>query len=113
MIFKHKKQRDQKEITSNKTSNESHSCWKNLFRKYPLYFRIICDFEPYSEIDNSKIGNKTTNNYKQSSVCNGYYVVSKLNNVLKSGYYESWRYNNVDWFVNEVIKMTKKIDFSL
>ena len=29
------------------------------------------------------MGNKTTNIYKQNPVCNGYYIVSELNDVLK------------------------------
>ena len=28
-------------------------------------------------------GNKTTNIYKQNAVCNGYYIVSELNDVLQ------------------------------
>ena len=33
-----------------------------------------------------------------------------MEDVLKSGYYESaLRYNNVDWFVSEVIKVEKKM----
>ena len=53
-------------------------------------------------------GNKTTNIYKQNPVCNGYYIVSGLNNVLKSGYYHSpLDYNNVDYFVNENDKIRK------
>ena len=51
------------------------------------------------------MGNETTNIIKQNQACNGYYVVSELNNVLKSGYYEPpLGLNNVFWFVTEVIK---------
>ena len=58
------------------------------------------------------MGNKTTNIYKQNPVCNGYYIVSGLNNVLKSGYYHSpLGYENVDWFVNEMIKLENKMNF--
>ena len=35
------------------------------------------------------MGNKTTNIYKQNAVCNGYYIVSELNDILQSGYYHS------------------------
>ena len=43
-------------------------------------------------------------------MCNGYYIVSELAYVLKSGYYNNpLDYDNVDWFVNEVIKLEKKI----
>ena len=88
------------------TSNESHIHWKKLFHKNPLYFRIIADFEADNEKDGSKIGNKTTNIYKQIPVLNGYYIISELNDILKSGYYESpLSYDNVDWFVKEVIKL--------
>ena len=58
------------------------------------------------------MGNKTTNIYKQNPVCNGYYIVSELNDILQSGYYNSpLDYNNVDWFVNEVIKLENKMNF--
>ena len=42
----------------------------------------------------------------------GYYIESELKDVLKSGYYKSTSgYDNVDWFVNEVIKLEKKMAF--
>ena len=70
---------------------------KKHFHKRPLYFRIISDFKADSEIDNSNVGNKTTNIYKQNPVLNGYYVISELEIILKSGYYESpLEYNKVD-----------------
>ena len=54
------------------------------------------------------MGNKTTNIYKQNPVCNGYYIVSELNDILQSGYYHSpLGYKNVDWFVNETNKIRK------
>ena len=91
-------------------SNESHLYWKKHFHKNPLYFRIIADFEANNEKDNSKIGNKTTNIYKQNPVLNGYYIISELEDVLESGYYESpLGYDNVDWFVKEVIKSENKM----
>ena len=41
-----------------------------------------------------------------------YYIVSELNNILQSGYYHSTLdYNNVDWFVDEVIKLENKMNF--
>ena len=103
----------QQEITSSiRTSNESHIYWKKYFHKIPLYFRIYADFECNNEIDNSNMGNKTTNIYNQNAVCNGYYIVSELNDILKSGYYHSpLDYNNVDWFVNEMIKLENKMNF--
>ena len=85
---------------------------KNHFHKNPLYFRIIADFEADNEIDGSDIGKKTTNIYKQNPVLNGYYVFSDLEDILKSGYYESpLGYKNVDCFVKEVIKLENKTAF--
>ena len=105
VLKKHKFKCNQQEVTSIRTSNESHIYWKKYIHKIPLYFRIYADFECDNEIDSSNIGNKTTNIYKQNGVCNGFYIVSELNDVLKSGYYHSpLDYNNVDWFVNEIIK---------
>ena len=93
-------------ITSIRTSNESHLHWKKHFHKNPLYFRIYADFEADNEKDNSNIGNKTTNIYKQSPRLNGYHIIS----VLKSEYYKyPLSYNNVDWFFNEVIKLENKM----
>ena len=58
------------------------------------------------------MGTKTTNIYKQLPVCNGYYITSELNDILQSGYYHSpLNYNNVDWFVNEMIKLENKMNF--
>ena len=58
------------------------------------------------------MGNKTTNIYNQRPVCNGFYIVSELNNVLKSGYYHSpLGYENVDWFVYKMIKLENKMNF--
>ena len=75
-----------------------------------LYFRIIADFEADNEIDGSNVGNKTTNIYKQNPVLNGYYIISELEDVVKSGHYESpLGYDNVDWFVKEVIKLENKM----
>ena len=38
--------------------------------------------------------------------------MSELNSVLQSGYYESpLGYNNVDWFVDEVLKLEIKMNF--
>ena len=99
-------------ITVIRTSNESHLQWKKHFHKNPLYFRIYADFEADNEKDNSIIGNKTTNIYKQNPVLNGYYLVSELEDVLKSEYYKSLLgYDNVDWFVDEVIKLENKMAF--
>ena len=64
------------------------------------------------EIDGSNIGNKTTNLYKQNPVLNGYYIISEMEDVLESGYYESpLGYDNVDWFFKEVKKSENKMAF--
>ena len=112
MLTKHKEKCGDDNITSIKTSNVSHLFWKKYFHKNPLYFRIYADFEADNEKDNSIVGNRTTNIYKQNPVLNGYYIVSELEDVLKSGYYQSpLGYNNVDWFVDEVIKLENKMAF--
>ena len=73
---------------------------------------IIADFEADNEIANSSIRNKTTNIFTQNPVNNGCYIVSDLDNVLKSGYYESPPgYENVYWFTDEVIRFENKVAF--
>ena len=43
---------------------------------------------------------------------NGYYIICELEDVLESGYYESpLGYDNVDWFVKEVIKLENMMAF--
>ena len=85
---------------------------KKYFHKIPLYFRIYADFECNNELDNSNMGNKFTNIYKQLHVYNGYYRVSELKDILQSAYYHSpLDYNNVDWFVNEMTKLENKMNF--
>ena len=112
MLMKHKQNCGDDNVTTIKTSNESHIHWKKHFHKNPLYFRIYADFEADNEKNNSIIGNKTTNIYKQNPVLNGYRIVSELENVLKSEYYKSpLGYDNVDWFVDEVIKLENKMAF--
>ena len=50
--------------------------------------------------------------FKENPVCNGYYIASELDDVLKSGYYESnLRYDYEDWFICEVIKLENKMCF--
>ena len=112
MLIKHKEKCGYDNITSIKTSNKSHLHWEKHFHKNPLYFRIYADFEADNEEDNTCIGNKTTNIYKQNPVLNGYHIVSELEDILKSEYYKSpLGYDNVDWFVNEVIKLENKMTF--
>ena len=79
---------------------------KKPFHKNPKFFRNFAHFEADKEIEDSKtFCKKTTNIYKQNPDCKDYYIISELNGVLQSGFYESpLGYNKVDWFVNEVIK---------
>ena len=112
MLMKHKEKCGDDDITTIRTSNESHLHWKKHFHKNPLYFRIYADFEADNEKENSIVCDKTTNIYKQNPVLNGYHIVSELDDVLKSDYYKSpLGYNNVDWFVDEVMKLENKMTF--
>ena len=112
MLKLHKPKCENNNLTTIRTSGESHLHWKKHFYKNPLYFSIYADFEANNEKDNSIIGNKTTNNYKQNQVFNGYHIISELEDVLRSDYYKSpFGYNNVDWFVDEVIKLGNKMTF--
>ena len=96
-LINHKEKCGDDNICTIRTSNESHLYWKKHFHTNPFYFRIIADFEADFEIDDSNIGNKTTNNIKQNPVLNGYYIITELEDVLESGYYESpLGYDNVD-----------------
>ena len=100
----------QQEITSLRLSIDSHLYWKIQFHKSPLCFRIFADFEADNEDVNTSIGNETTISYKQKFVCRGCYLVSELDGVWKSGYYESpLGYDKVDWFVNGVIGLESEM----
>ena len=112
MLMKHEPKSENNDVTTIKTSNESHLHWKKHFHKNPLYFRIYAHFDADNEKDNSNIGNKTINIYKQNPVLNGYHTESELEDVLNSDYYKSpLGYNNVDWFVDEVLKLEIKMAF--
>ena len=101
------------DITTIRTSPESHFHWKEHFHKTTLCFRIYADFEVDKEKDNSSVGNKTTNINKQNPVLNGYRIESELEDISKSGHYKSpLGYDNVDWLVREV-KIFEKNDFLL
>ena len=111
-LSNHKEKCGDDNICTIRTSNESHLCWEKHFHKNPFYFRIYANFEADDEIDGSNVGTKTINIYKQNPVLNGYYIISELEDDLESGYYESpLGYNNVDWFVKEVIKLESKMVF--
>ena len=101
-----------KENQQLKTSPNSHIYWEKYFQKNKLYFRIYADFETDNKKGNTSIGDKTTNIYKQEPVCNGYYIVSELDHVLKNGYHKSLLgHENVNWFVDEIVKLENKMNF--
>ena len=77
----HREKCGEDNIRTIRTSNGSHLYWKKVFHKKPLYFRVFADFEADNEVDNSNIGKKTTNMYKQNQVLNGYFIVSELEDV--------------------------------
>ena len=72
--MKHKQKCGDDNMTTIRTSNESHIYWKKHFHKNPLIFRIYADFEVDNERHNSIIGNKTSNIFKQDPVLNGYHI---------------------------------------
>ena len=112
MLMIHKPKSENYDITTIRTSSESDLHWKDQFQKNPIFFTIYADFEADHEIDNSSIGNETTKLYKQNLVPNGYDIKSELEDVLKSGYYESpLGFDNKNWFANEVIKLENKMTF--
>ena len=88
-LINHKEKGGDDNICTIRTSNDSHNQWNKHFHENPLYFRIYSDFEADNEKDNSSVDNKTTNIYKQNPVLNGYHILSELEDVLESGYYES------------------------
>ena len=97
MLSLPKRKREKNDITTIRTSLESHVFWEKPFHKNLLYFRINADFEVLNEIDKSEIVKETTNIYKQNPILNGYYIISELEEVLKSGRYKSsLGYDNVD-----------------
>ena len=111
MLKTHKPKCEDNNITILRISTESHIYRKKKhFYKNTLCFRIYADFEADNKIDKSSIGNKRTNVYKQNPVLNGYHIQPELEDVLKSGYYESpLGYDNVDWFVDEVVKLKNQM----
>ena len=112
MLLLHKQKCGEDNITTLRTSPESHLHWQKHFHKNLLYFGIYADFEADNEIDTSSVGYKTTNIFKQNPILNDYHIISELDDVLNSGYHKSsLGYNNVDWFVNEVIKLENKMVF--
>ena len=114
MLMIHNKKCETHDNTTIKTSSDSHLHWKKHFLKDPLYFRIYADFKADNAIDKSDIVNKTTSTYKQNQnpVLNGYQKESEMQDVLQNSYFKSpLGYENVDWFVDEVIKSESKMTF--
>ena len=110
MLVKHKKLC--KENQQLKTSPNSHIYWKKYYQKNKLYFRIYADLEADNKKEDTIIGDKTTNIYKQEPVCNGYHIVSELEDVLKSGYHKSpLGQESVNWFVDEIVKLENQMNF--
>ena len=109
VLIKHKQRCEKQEVRSIRISNDSHlNLKKKHFHKNPIYFRIYAVLEAENIIDNSSKGDEKTIIYQQNPVCNGYYLVSDIEDVLKSGYYESsLAYYNVDWLVGAVIRFKK------
>ena len=60
MLMIHKPNCENNDITTIRTSSESHLHWKEHFHKNQLYLRIYADFEADNGKDNSSISNKTT-----------------------------------------------------
>ena len=85
VLLKGKMKCEKQEVISIKTSNESHIYWRKYFHKIPLYFRIYSESTCDNQINYSNIRNKTPNIYHQITICNGYYIISELNDVLQSG----------------------------
>ena len=86
--------------------------WKKLSHKDSFYFRIYADFEADNETDTSNIGNRTTIFYKQNPVLSGSNIISDLDDVSERSFWKfPLDYNNVDWFVNEVMKIRKYYGF--
>ena len=83
----HKPKCENYDLTTLRTSPESHLHGKNVFYKNPIYFRIYAVFEADNEIDNSNIGDKTTNICKQNPVLTDYHIKPESEEFLKSGYY--------------------------
>ena len=74
LLALHKPKCEHKDITTIRTSNDSHTYWKKHFHKNLLYFRIYADFEADNENDTSSIGYETANIYKQNPVLIGYHI---------------------------------------
>ena len=86
MLMLHKPKCENNNITTIRTSTESHLNWKKHFHKNPLYFRVNADFGADNEKEKSIIGIKTTNICKRNPVLNGYHNEFESESILKSDY---------------------------
>ena len=67
MLIKYKPNCENYDITTIRTSKESHIHWKDHFHKNPLCFRNIADFAADNELEDSKaVCTKKTNICKQN-----------------------------------------------
>ena len=106
----HKEKCGDDNICTIRTSSVSHTQLNKHCYENPSCFEVYADFEVDNEINTSTKGNKTTNNYRQNPVPNGYHIHSELNDFLPSGYPESLLcHNNVEWFVNKILKLESKM----
>ena len=71
LLIKNKQKYGKDSISTIKTPNESHIHGKKHFQKNFLCFRIYSEFEADNEKDNSSIGNKRSNIYKENPLLNG------------------------------------------
>ena len=112
MLMIHNPKCENHNITTIRTSSDSHLHWKRHFHRNPFYFMIFADFKADEEMDNSSIGNEKTITYKQNSALNGYHIESELDDVLQSGFQKfPLGYENIDWFVNGVIELQNEMTF--
>ena len=84
LLMIHKLKCKNYEIPTIRNSPKSNLHWKSFFHRYLLFFGTYADFEADNEFDNSSIGNKTTDIYKQSLILNGYHIAPELEDVLQS-----------------------------
>ena len=112
MLMIHKTKCENYDITTFRTSSDSHPHWKNHLLKNPLYFRIYADFEAHKEIEKYNIGTKRNNIFKQNPILNSYHIDSELEDFSQSSYYKSrLGYNKVNWFVVEATRLENKMNF--
>ena len=93
-LANHRKRCEKIVVANSKFPEESFLKLKNCFHKRLIYLKVRADFKCgvaklFGIIDANTVEVKTRNGYKQNLECNGYCLVSVLDDVLKSGYYSS------------------------